>query len=187
MTLNGEHATATSPPLGARIPYGTGVYNEVMDFLIEEARLLDGDLLEEWQNGLAEDIAYTMPVRQTVLRSEGPGFDPHMGHFDDDLASIGLRVQRLVHTHSAYAEDPPSRVRRFVTNVRVHETATDGEYAAASYLLLMRNRGRASTYDFISAVRHDLLRRQPTGFKLARREVLVDLATLGTPNLAIFL
>jgi 3-phenylpropionate/cinnamic acid dioxygenase small subunit len=169
------------------VRYGDPVYNEIAEFLIEEARLLDHDLLDEWTEALAEDLRYTMPVRRTVLRRDGQGFDPKMGHFDDDLASIKIRVRRVLHTDSAYAEDPPSRVRRFVSNITVHETDTAGEYAVTSYLLALRNRWDAPNYDTISAAREDLLRRRDDRWELARRRILIDQALLGTPNLAIFL
>ncbi|MCF5096394.1 aromatic-ring-hydroxylating dioxygenase subunit beta, partial [Pseudomonas gessardii] len=41
--------------------------------------------------------------------------------------------------------------------------------------------------DIISGERRDVLRLGEAGFKLARREVIIDQAVLGTPNLAIFL
>jgi len=41
-----------------------------------------------------------------------------MTHFDEDRYSLEKRVERLEGDH-AWTEDPPSRARRFVTNVRV--------------------------------------------------------------------
>ncbi|MGH7899195.1 MAG: 3-phenylpropionate/cinnamic acid dioxygenase subunit beta [Candidatus Binatia bacterium] len=163
------------------------MHDEILDFLVEEAHLLDLARLDEWLELMTEDISYTMPVRQTVYRNDGPGFDPGMCHFDEDMASLRLRVRRLIHTASAFSEEPPSRVRRSVTNVRVHETSAEGEYAVASHLLVLRNRWDLPTYDVLSAARHDVLRRAPDGLRLARRRILVDQATLGTANLSIFL
>jgi len=171
----------------SRVPSGDPIYNEIVDFLIDEAALLNQNRLPEWVELLAEDLSYRMPVRETLSRAGGPGFDPRVGHFDDDLPSIKLRVRRLIETKSAYAEDPPSRSRRFVTNVVVHRTAAAGEYEVTSDLLLTRNRWDAPVFDLLSASREDLLRRTNPGWKLARRTILVDQATLGTPNLAIFL
>jgi len=39
----------------------------------------------------------------------------------------------------------------------------------------------------LTAERHDLVRRIGNGFKLARRDILIDRAVLGMPNLAVFL
>jgi 3-phenylpropionate/cinnamic acid dioxygenase small subunit len=174
------------PTLGPRIPYGDPLYCAIVDFLIEEAWLLDHDLLDGWVGLLDEDIAYFMPVRQTVLRSAGSGFDPRMGHYYDDLASIRLRVRRVLESEFAFAEDPPSRIRRHVTSVRVHRLPEPDCYGVTSSMLLLRNRWDQPTYDLVSAERNDVLRSSGESFKIARRRILVDQVTLGTPNLAFF-
>jgi 3-phenylpropionate/cinnamic acid dioxygenase small subunit len=171
---------------GSRVGFGDPVYNEIMDFLIDEAILLDHNRTDEWFELLAEDLVYRMPVRRTVYRDQGLGFDPIMAHFDDDYATMTVRIKRL-HSLSAYSEDPPSRVRRFVSNVRVHETDTAGEYAVTSYLLALRSRWDRTEFDLIPVERDDVLRRDGSSFKIARRIMYPDQSVLGTPNLAIFL
>src|SRR5256884_2958310 len=86
-------------------------------FLVEEAALLDAADYAGWLGLLCEDIRYLMPVRVTTAR--GAGFDSlaDMGHFDEDMYALRKRVQRLATDH-AWTEDPPSRTRHFVTNVR---------------------------------------------------------------------
>lgn len=185
MVANAEPTIEAS--VGAPVPYGDPRYNEVMGFLIEEARLLDHDEFERWTELFADDLIYTMPVRRTVLRKDGRGFDPGMMHFDDDAASLRTRVRRIMHTKTAYAEDPPSRVRRFLSSVVVHETDVEGEYIVESSVLLLRSRWSDQHYDLVSVERQDLLRRSEPGFNLARRNILIDQTALGTPNLAIFL
>jgi 3-phenylpropionate/cinnamic acid dioxygenase small subunit len=92
------------------------------------------------------------------------------------------RLGRLK-TKSAWAEDPPSRTRRFITNVLVWKTDKADELEATSYLLLARSRYEYDQYQFLSAERNDRLRRvEGGGFKLARREIVVD-----QWNLAVFL
>lgn len=172
--------------LGERLLSNHAVYAELHALLIDEARLLDHNRADEWLQLLADDLIYRMPVRRTVYRRQGLGFDPLMAHFDDDYLSMALRVQRL-HSDSAWAEDPPSRVRRFVSNVIVHETDIAGEYAVSSYLLMLRSRYDESNYDIISAQRDDVFRRTAEGWRIARRIIYTDQSLLGTPNLAIFL
>ena len=169
-----------------QVRFGEAVYDEVMHFLIEEAHLLDEGLFSEWIEVLAEDIACTMPVRQSLHRTQGAGFHRSMVWMHEDMASFRFKVQRL-QSDSAFNEDPPSRMRRLVTNLRLFETSTPGEYLAQSYLLLRRNRGDAHTTDTLSARRDDILRRADGGWKLARRTVLMDQSVLGMPNLGIFL
>ena len=103
------------------LPYGDPAHLAAHQFLVEEATLLDAADYASWLNLLCEDIRYVMPVRVTTAR--GAGFDSlaDMGHFDEDLYSLRKRVQRLATDH-AWTEDPPSRTRHFVTNVRTFGT-----------------------------------------------------------------
>ena len=170
-----------------KVRVGDPVYDGIVEFLIEEARLLDHDRLDDWVELMADDLVYVAPVRVTKARGEGRGFVGGMAHFEEDLDSIKLRVHRLERTSSRWAEDPPSRCRRLITNVLVRATERDGEYLVASYILLTRNRLESPSVDVVSAERRDLLRRDGAGWKLARRTILLDQAVLGTPNLAVFL
>jgi 3-phenylpropionate/cinnamic acid dioxygenase small subunit len=184
----GMERTPPLPITGKRVATGSALYNEVLEFVYDEAALLDGQKFDDWANLLAEDLSYTAPLRitrqgpdrlNTVVRTTL--------HFDDDYSSIMGRLQRLG-TKSAWAEDPPSRTRRLVTNVRVWETAKPNEYETESYLLLSRSRYEHYQLQVLSCVRHDLLRRSgPGAFKLARREIIVDQSVLGMANLAVFL
>src|ERR1700722_5052001 len=78
-----------------RIPSNSPLHGEITDFLIDEGRLLDHDHVDEWFELLAEDVVYRMPVRRTVTRGQGDGYDPVMAHFDDDHRSIEARIMRL--------------------------------------------------------------------------------------------
>src|ERR1700722_4786020 len=173
---------------GKRIAIGSAMYNEVLEFLYDEASLLDLQKFDDWAAILDKDLSYTAPLRIT---RQGPDRANTIVrttlHFDDDYGSIMARLQRL-DTKSAWAEDPPSRTRRFVTNVRVWESAKPNEFAADSYLLLSRSRYEHSVLKMLSCVRHATLRRSgPGAFKLARREIIVDQSVLGMANLAVFL
>jgi 3-phenylpropionate/cinnamic acid dioxygenase small subunit len=131
---------------------------------------------------------YTAPLRETRPRAQQSAtYVRTMQHYHDDWRSVMGRIMRLTATKSAWAEDPPSRTRRFVSNVQVETTANPDEYAVVSYLFVTRSRFNFPDFDFISAERRDLLRRDGESFKLARREIILDQAVIGTPNLAIFL
>ncbi len=157
---------------------------EVAAFFYREAELLDSNSLEEWLELLTEDIKYEMPVRITRERGQ-PDVSSEMGHFSEDCRSLELRVKRLG-TDFGWAENPPSRTRRFISNIRVENTSNPNEVKAYSYFLLYRSRGASTQVDLISGERQDLLRKLDGGWKLARRLIIVDQAVLGTRNLAIF-
>lgn len=161
------------------------VREEVLELLYREAELVDTGRFEEWLDLLTDDVAYQMPVRLTRERGEEPDTSLEMQYFWDDRATLALRVKRLK-TDFAWAEDPPSRTRHFISNVRIRPGARADEIEVRSYVLIYRNRGDATQHDLISGERHESLRRVNGTWKLARRVFVVDQATLGTKNLAIF-
>ena len=167
------------------LSYADGRHQEAHQFLVEEAALLDAADYEGWLGLLCEDIRYVMPVRVTTAR--GADFDSlaDMGHFDENLYSLRKRAQRLATEH-AWTEDPPSRTRHFVSNVRTF-SGEGGELVVESSLLLFRSRGDTRQADLVSAGRTDLLRPTEAGLRLARREIRVDESVLRTQNLAVLL
>ncbi|MDR7519559.1 MAG: aromatic-ring-hydroxylating dioxygenase subunit beta [Armatimonadota bacterium] len=160
------------------------IREELLEVLYHEAELLDGRRLDEWLALLTEDAAYRMPIRLTRERSRTDDHSTEMQFFWDDRTSLALRVQRLK-TEFAWAEDPPSRTRHFISNVRVRPAGGD-EVEVRSCVLIYRNRGEATDFDLISGERQDVWRRTDGAWRLARRVFIVDQATLGTRNLAIF-
>ena len=172
----------------AYIPIGSEAYNEIVTFLYEEAMLLDNLRLEEWGERLATDLVYTAPLRHTRWGVDHEkSYIRTVQHFHDNYRSILGRIMRLT-GKSAWAEDPPSRTRRLITNVLVQQGASENEYAVTSYLMMTRSRFSDEHVDVISCERRDVIRREDSGeLKLARREALLDQSVLGTPNLAVFL
>ena len=183
-----EQAPVATEAPAQRVPIGSPVYNQILEFLYDEATMLDEIRLKDWVITLAEDLVYTAPLRQTrPLANQAASIIRTVQHYHDDYRSIMGRIMRLTGTKSAWAEDPPSRTRRMVTNVLVYTGAAADEYKVQSNLLVTRSRFNFDEFDLISGVRQDVLRVSGNTFKLARREILLDQAVLGTPNLAIFL
>ena len=157
----------------------------VQQWLVHEAELLDNRRYRDWLALLTDDVVYRMPVRVTSAHSLDDSTLEDMDHFDEDRYSLGKRVERF-ETEHAWTEDPPSRTRHYVTNVRVSDDGGD-ELIAKSYLLLFRSRGDVREPDLVSAERTDVLREVEGELRLARRDVLVDESVLRTQNLAVFI
>jgi 3-phenylpropionate/cinnamic acid dioxygenase small subunit len=161
---------------------------EIEQFLFYEAALLNERRFDEWLDILGEDIRYFMPLRTTRgsrdRESELSG-DGEIAYFDDSKASLRLRIQRLK-TSSAWAEEPPSRTRRFLTNMRITPLDAD-EFEVSSAFLLYRNRGERQT-DLFAGERVDGLRRRTgsPGFTIFARTILIDQATLMANNISFF-
>lgn len=169
-----------------RVPLGSETYNQLLETLYDEAAALDERRFDDWVAMLSKEIIYQAPIR---LTRTGPNKDRDvmrtMFHFDEDYNSILMRTGRLA--KSAWAEDPPSRCRRFVTNVRVGECEAAGEYEIVSYLFLERSRGDNPENEQLTAERRDIWRKVQGDYKLVRREIIVDQSVLGMSNLAVFL
>jgi phthalate 3,4-dioxygenase subunit beta len=160
--------------------------HRVADFLYAEAELLDQRRHREWLALLTEDIVYRMPVRVTIGHNLEGSTLAGLSHFDEDRYSLEKRVARFETDH-AWAEDPPSRTRRHVSNVRARAGDAPGELVATSSVLVFRSRGDVHASDLLSLGRTDVLREAGGALRLARRDILVDESVLSTQNLAIFL
>lgn len=154
------------------------------NWLNREAALLDDQRMHEWIELLHSELEYTMPVRITREREYGPGFSDDGFHMYEDLESLSLRVQRL-DTDYAWAEDPPSRTRRMVGNVRV-EAADGATYEVRSNFYIYRGRLEEAAGDLLAGERRDRLVAEGGGLKLRRREVLLDHSIVPTKNLGLF-
>jgi 3-phenylpropionate/cinnamic acid dioxygenase small subunit len=183
-----EPTPLPAPARAQRVAVGSPIYNEIVEFLYDEAELLDNVRLGQWSELLAPDIEYNVPLRLTrPMRQQDGTVIRTVQHMHDSHASLMLRVRRITDTRSAWGEDPPSRTRRMVSNVRVYKTDKPDEYQVHSYLMLTRSRFDFDYFDLLPCDRNDILRRQGSSFQLARREVIIDQSVIGTPNLGIFL
>jgi 3-phenylpropionate/cinnamic acid dioxygenase small subunit len=159
-------------------------YSEALEFLYREAELLNEDRLDEWQQLLAPDIVYRIPLRGCVEEELGRGFCDYNTWWDDDLMSLQLRVRHAKST-KGWSERPMSRTRRFVGNVRAW--VVEGELHVQSSVLIARSRWHQRELEFLSGRRDDVLVPSSEGLKLRRREVLLDQTDINMPNLAIFI
>ena len=177
--------TTTSADARRAVRPASELYADVLMWLNDEAELLDRREFLAWLDRLTPDVRYLMPARATVHRADGLGVFHTNHHFDETFGSLGTRVHRLVNATN-YAEDPPSRTRRFVTNIRVFEPDAD-EISASSYLLLLRSRGDSERLELLSCERNDVFRPTDDGLKLRAREIVIDQSTLGLVHLGILL
>lgn len=180
-------ATQGRPPMG-RARIDTDLQQDIEQFLYFEAELLDDRRYRGWYNLLAGDIRYWMPTRSNRLSREMDkevGAPGEVAHFDEDKASLGVRVRQL-ETGMHWAEDPPSRTRHLVTNVRVSPSDVEAEWAVRSNFLCYRNR-MDTEVDIWAGERTDTLRvNVEHGFTVAARRILLDQNVILSKNLSVF-
>jgi biphenyl 2,3-dioxygenase beta subunit len=161
--------------------------HELEEFLFLEAALLDERRFEEWMSLFSDDLEYWMPVRSTRLAQDAEFEFARLGEgafFDDDKASMQQRVRKL-RTGYAWSEDPPSRVRHFVSNVRIVEHLAGGAMRVSCNFLIYRSRLDVDE-DWWVGRREDVVFRAGDSWKIKRRHIFVDQVVLDSKNLSTF-
>lgn len=154
------------------------LWNEVRDFLYREADLLDEKRLREWLELVTEDVDYRIPIRSTRERNSSTSeFSDASYHMKETYDTLEARIERLSH-QDAHSENPPSRNRRIVGNIRITERDGDRVREENNLLLCFGTRDEPQPL-LISARRRDDLRWDDGQFKLAGRLVWLDSTVLG--------
>lgn len=143
---------------------------EVEDLLYREAALLDEWRLEEWLELLTDDIVYQIPP------TDVPEGDSRNTLFivADDALRVRSRVKQLL-GKSAWAENPPSRTRRLISNVRLLGVQDDDVLATANFAVYRMRYESTDTY--IGRYEYKLVRRG-TELKIRERRVVLDIEAL---------
>ncbi|MFO1158594.1 MAG: aromatic-ring-hydroxylating dioxygenase subunit beta [Reyranellaceae bacterium] len=169
---------ATSSTLALRL--------EVETFYYDEADLLDSRRFRDWLDLFTDDIHYWMPVRRTKISAQLDSEFSKIGDmafFDDDKAMLTMRVHRL-ETGYAWAEEPPSRTRHLITNVRIVDVTAE-RITAESNFHLHRTRLNSDESNWLG-LRRDVLRRESGTLRIARRHIFLEQTVLLSANLSNF-
>lgn len=144
---------------------------EVEFFLYNEAALLDAWRLEEWTACLREDVRYLVPS------TDSPDSDYRNALFlvSDDYLTLMSRVSQLK-GRTAWVENPLSRTRRLVSNVRISNV--DGEVitVAANFAIWRFHQGASDVY--VGRYDHKLVREPSGELRFMVRKAILDMETL---------
>ena len=170
----------------------------VEQWYYREARLLDNRQYKSWLALCSEEIRYVMPARGNPLVDNAERGNEAMISVERELEGVDsdgspirdetypylmLRVERSFKPN-AWAENPPARTRRIVGNVEILEVADDRLSALSNFHLFY---ARPGSPNFLYAgQRRDVLLRTEGGFKIASREIIMDVANIEVPTLGLF-
>lgn len=166
---------------------------EVEQLYYAEAKLLDAGRYTDWLEGFTDDLRYWMPVVTNRLRrqqSQSVAKPGETAYYDETKPSLAWRIRRF-DSGLAWAEDPPSRTRHYVTNVVVsatdpaEPTHASGDLVAESNFLVYRNRLQHET-GILAGGRIDLLRRTDEGLRVCRRTIVLEANVLHQKNISTF-
>ena len=175
------------------------IIRQVEQFLYREARLLDDRQFHQWLELFTDDVRYWMPMRsnryaassKAISILDGSRYEEEDLSKESDLAfmdetkdSLQRRVDRL-DTGMAWAEDPPSRTRHFVSNIEVEAGERESELKVYSNFIMYRTRAETEE-DFYVGSREDILRREGDIWKIAYRKIVLDQNVLLAKNLSNF-
>jgi p-cumate 2,3-dioxygenase subunit beta len=143
---------------------------QIEDFLYEEAALLDAWQLQEWLELLTEDATYEVPS------TDAPDGDARTTLFiiADNIERIRSRVHQLL-GKSAWAENPPSRTRRLISNVRIRAVEGDNIHVTANFAVYRMRFEQVDTY--IGRYEYTLVWRDGA-LKIQHRRAILDLEAL---------
>ncbi|WP_448208002.1 3-phenylpropionate/cinnamic acid dioxygenase subunit beta [Azospirillum sp. sgz302134] len=182
-----EAAVLTKP--APRVTWAPAdLQHEVEQFLYLEAALVDEGKFRDWLELLADDITYVMKTNTMALtRDRRKGIAPPTTFiYNEDKFQLERRVARL-ETGNAWAEEPPSRTRHLVTNIRITAWKDPDEIEVSSNYVLHRAAKPEDHYDFFG-VRRDKLRRVEggAGWQIVDRQIELDQFVLLAPSISIF-
>lgn len=184
---------ADSKPVHTGLPdwlkVTSDVQFEVEQLLYYEAMLLDERRFGEWLDLFDSDVTYRMYTRVNQRKHDARRSSITVGVlplFDDTIDILQTRVKRLA-DGDAWAEEPPTRTRRIVSNIRVKPHEEDG-YRVESNFILYCSRRERDEYSYIGS-KVDLLRRgdSPIGWKVTKRTIQLEQSVLLAPNISVFL
>jgi biphenyl 2,3-dioxygenase beta subunit len=161
--------------------------HEIEQALYAEAALLDAHDYAGWLDALTDDVTYWMPIRETRAAGEADREFTRFGEgafFDEDRHMLEVRIEKRL-SGSAWSEDPPSRTRHCISNVRIVETSPSGDVTVSCNLVVFRIR-LDDDEDVWVGRRVDRLRKVDGRWKIARREIYLDQTVLLSKNLTTF-
>ena len=158
---------------------------DIEAFVYREARLADESRYDEWEALVTDDMHYWVPF--------GPGnYEPgtRVSYINDNRARLGTRIRQLA-TGVHHAQDPPSSMRRVVSNIEILSADGDGdgdgngdEFEVGSNFVLYEHAVQATGHLRLWAGRAThRLRRTPDGLRMAAKKVELVNSTSPLPNL----
>ncbi|MCY4154697.1 MAG: aromatic-ring-hydroxylating dioxygenase subunit beta [Gammaproteobacteria bacterium] len=154
--------------------------NDIQQFLYHEARLLDEQRWEEWNDLYLEDAEYWVPAA-----ADQPDPHNHVSLIYETGLLRAVRVKRYRHPN-AFSLQPKPRSVHLVSNVMLDSfDKNTSEYCVNSRFVMLQYR-REQQDVFAGAYRHRL-RVVKEGFKIAAKRV--DLLNCDAPleNILIYL
>jgi 3-phenylpropionate/cinnamic acid dioxygenase small subunit len=153
-----------------------------IDFVYREARLADEARYTEWHALWTEDAVYWVPA------TTDPAADPekHLSHIYDNRARLETRI-KMLQTGHRYSQEPPSLMRRIVSNVEVEPADNDEVVVQSNFILAeLSVQARHEMHWWVGRATHRL-RRVNGELRMALKKVVLVNAAEPLPNLTFLI
>lgn len=144
--------------------------NEAEEFLFEEAALLDEWRLKEWLELMAPDAVYLIPALDAPQAEAAHS----LYMVADDRKRLESRISQLLGRNN-WSENPHSRTRRLVSNVRV-VAVHEAEAEITANFAIWRFRNGASD-NFVGRYAYRVVR-EGNRFLIRERKAVLDMEAL---------
>ncbi len=154
-------------------------YREVEQFIFKEAALADESRYAEWEDLWADDGVYWVP-------SGDDDYDPtkRTSVIFDNRRRIATRIKQLK-SGKRYSQEPPSRMRRVVSNILVENGQPDDEAVASCNFIISEVRVGINHIWCGQSVYK--LRRENGSFKMVLKKVMLVDNAEPIPTLAFLI
>jgi 3-phenylpropionate/cinnamic acid dioxygenase small subunit len=154
--------------------------DDLIRFVIREARLLDEKRFDEWYELFTDDAFYWVPL--------APGQTDPLQHTSlayEDKLLLQLRIERLKRPN-AFSQKPASRCHHLLQTPEVEKSDdAKGEYLTRTQMIYTETRGDESQR-YAATARHSLIKvNEKLKIKLKRVDILNSDAAL--PSIQLFL
>ncbi|RLA44714.1 MAG: PAH dioxygenase [Gammaproteobacteria bacterium] len=180
--MNSEEHSALSGQ-----PVDQATHFEIERFLVREARALDEERYHDWlDNMVAKDVIYQLPTQEVRYRRDrktiGNAQTTYL--YNDNYDVLAMRVARF-DTGFLWAEDPPMRIRRYITNIDAQWADEEGEVDVWSNFIVYRSRAQRDNVS-THGRRRDRLRKTDGQWQLASRVITLEQRVIMDKNVHCF-
>jgi len=152
---------------------------DLVRFVVQEARLLDEKRFDEWYELFTDDAFYWVPLT--------PGQTDPLGHTSlayEDSFLLKLRVERLK-SPLAFSQNPPSRCHHLLQAPEVQPSLAKGEFLVRTPMIYTETRGDDSQRYAATAWHTLVWKKNRLRIRLKRVDILNSDAML--PSIQLFL
>jgi 3-phenylpropionate/cinnamic acid dioxygenase small subunit len=179
----------TAVPATVVTSVGPDLQHRVEQFLYAEAQLLDDHEFNDWIRLFTDQAHYWVPTRNTRTNRERGKEIAARGegaHVDDDMVRLRGRIRRST-SGLAWSEEPPSRTRRLLSNIRIQQR--DGGLLDVRLNFWVYRSRLERHQDWFVGERFDVLvpDNGPYGYLIGDRKIVLEQSTILAPNISVFL